>query len=78
MSARRAMRFLTDLRNRRSPIIAEGDEDETVKVVHEFTGGQHNFSIHALGEGHVMCRVLSDVGFDMETVADHLLADLGV
>jgi hypothetical protein len=79
MSARGAMRFLTDLRNRRSPIVANGDEDGTVKIEYEFTGSQHSFSVHALGEGHVVCRlVLSDVELDIETVADHLLADLGV
>jgi len=78
MSARGAMRFLTDLRNRRSPIIATGDEDGTVKIEYEFTGSQHSFSVHALGEGHVMCRVLRDAELDIETVADHLLADLGV
>ena len=78
MSARGAMRFLTDLRNRRSPIIAKGDEDGTMKIEYDLTGRQHNFSVVALGEGHVMCRVLCDVAFDVETVASHLLADLGV
>jgi hypothetical protein len=78
MSARYAMRFLTALRNRRSPIMAKGDEDGTVTIEYEFTGSGHSFSVHALGEGHVMCRVLRDVEFDIETLADHLLADLGV
>jgi len=78
MSVRGAMRFLTDLRNRRSPIIAKGDEDGTIKITYEVTGSQHSFSVLALGEEHVMCRVLCDQAFDIETVADHLLADLGV
>lgn len=78
MSASNAMRFLTDLRNRRSPIIAKGDEDGTAEIECEFTGSRHIFSVRTLGERHVMCRVLSDVEFDIETVANHLLADLGV
>lgn len=78
MSASRARRFLIDLRNRRSPIIAEGDEDGTVGIECEFTGSQHVFSVSTLGERHVMCRVLSDAEFDIETLANHILADLGV
>jgi len=78
MSARGAMRFLTDLRNRRSPIIAKGDEDGTVEIECEFNGSRHIFSVRALGEGQVTCRVLSVLEFDIETLANHLLADLGI
>jgi hypothetical protein len=78
MSARNAMRFLTELRKRQSPIIAKGDEDGTVEIECELTGSQHAFSVRTLVEGHVMCCVLSDVEFDIETVANQLLGDLGV
>jgi hypothetical protein len=78
MSASDAVRFLTDLRNRRSPIIAKGDEDGTVEIECAFTGSRHIFSVRALGKGRVMCRVLSDVEFNIDTVASRLLADLGV
>lgn len=78
MSASDARRFLTDLRNRQSPIIAKGDEDGTVEIECTFTGSRHIFSVRTLGEGRVMCRVLSGVELDIETVASDLLADLGV
>jgi hypothetical protein len=78
MSAGNAMKFLSDLRNRRSPIIAKGDEDGTVEIGCEFTGSRHIFSVRTLGEGHVICHMLSDVEFDIETVANPLLADLGI
>lgn len=78
MSATVARRFLTDLRNRRSPIIAKGDEDGTVEIACEFIGSRATFSVRTPGEGHVICRVLSDKESDIETVAHHLLADLGV
>jgi hypothetical protein len=78
MSASNAMKFLTDLRNQRSPIIAKGDEDGTVEIECEFRGSRHIFLVRTLGEGHVICRVLTDVEFDIETVANHLLADLGM
>lgn len=78
MSASHAMRLFTDLRNRRSPILANGDEDGTVEIECKFTGIRHAFSVRKLGERHVMCRVISDAEFDIETAPHDLLADLGV
>lgn len=78
MSARSARMFLAELRNRRSPIIARGDEDGTVEIECEWAGSQHIFSVRAPGQRHHMCRVLSGLESDIETLANHLLADLGV
>jgi hypothetical protein len=78
MSATNARRFLTDLRNRRSPIIAKGDEGGTVEIEYELTGMHHVFLVHILGERHIMCRVLRDVNCGIEAAANDLLADLGL
>jgi hypothetical protein len=78
MSAGDAMRFLTHLRNRRSPIIAKGDEDGTMEIECELTGSRPIFSVRTLGEGRIMCRVFGDVALNIETMANHLLADFGV
>jgi hypothetical protein len=78
MSARGARMFLTELRNRRSPIIARGDEDGSVEIECEYAGSQHIFSVRAPGQRHDTCRVVSGIESDIEVLANHLLADLGV
>ena len=77
MSAANARRFLTDLRNGRSPIVATGDEDGTVQIKFEATESGPIFSVHQPGERCALRRWIIDPTFDIKFVADELLADLG-
>jgi hypothetical protein len=78
MSAHAARTFLTDLRTGRSPIVARGDEDGTVEVAYEITDRGAVYSVRKVSEHHVLHRLPIDSTFDVETLANSLLADLGV
>jgi hypothetical protein len=77
MSAANARMFLTDLRNGCSPIVATGDEDATVQIECEITDAGPVFLVRKPGQRHALhcCRI--DRSFDLKTMANELLADLG-
>lgn len=77
MSAARAREFLIALRDARSPLVATGDENGTLEITWQSSGSGSIFSIHPLGERHVLHHCLIDQAFDMEFVTNELLADLG-
>jgi hypothetical protein len=77
MSAANARAFLTDLRNGRSPIVATGDENGTVQIELEITEAGPVMLVHKLGQRHALHRRIIDRRFDLKTMADELLADLG-
>jgi len=77
MSADAARTFLAGLRDRRSPIVATGDEDGTVEVMYEITDRGAMLSVRKTGGQDVLRRFLVDVESDVETLANNLLADLG-
>ena len=67
MSAANARAFLTDLRNGRSPIVATGDEDGTVKIEYEITEAGPVLLVRKPGQRHVLHRCVIDRGFDLKT-----------
>jgi len=77
MSAVAARTLLTALKDGRSPIVATGDEGGTLELVYEIAESGHAFLIRDAGECHVLSRLLIHPEFDINTVANELLADLG-
>ena len=77
MSAANARAFLTNLRDARSPIVATGDEDGTVQIEYEITEAGPVFFVRNSGEQHALHCCVIDRGFDLKTMADELLANLG-
>ena len=77
MSAANARVFLTDLRNGRSPIVATGDEDGTVQIEYEITEAGPVMLVRKPGQRHTLQRWVIDRRFDLKTMANELLADLG-
>jgi hypothetical protein len=78
MSAGHARTFLTGLRSGCSPVVATGDEDGTVEVECEFTGAAPVVLIRELAQGYKAYRCVIDDEFDLKSMANELLADLGV
>lgn len=76
MSAAHARAFLTGLRNG-SPIVAMGDEEGTVQLDYEITQTESVILVRQLAQRHTTHRCVIDGGFDLKTLADELLADLG-
>jgi hypothetical protein len=77
MSAAHARAFLAGLRNGCSPIVAMGDEDGTVQLEYEITEAQSVMLVRQLAQRHITHRCIIDDEFDLRTMADELLADLG-
>lgn len=77
MSAANARKFLTDLRDGRSPIVAAGDEDGTVQIEFETSESGSAFSVHKQGERCASRRCVIDRTLDMKLMANELLGDLG-
>jgi hypothetical protein len=77
MSAASARTFLTDLLNGRSPIVATGDEDGTVEIEYEITEAGPAFLVRKTGQRQALHRWAIDRSFDLKTMANELLADLG-
>jgi hypothetical protein len=77
MSAPNARVFLTELRDGRSPIVAEGDEGGTVEIDCVITDVGPVFLVRKPGERHTLHRRVIGPDFDLKTLADELLADLG-
>lgn len=77
MSAQSARELLTAIRNGHSPIIAVGDEDGTVQIKFEASGSEAVFSVYKPGEQDALRQGEIDRGFDMKSMANELLADLG-
>lgn len=77
MSAANARRFLTDLRTGLSPIVAKGDEDGTVEITFEAADDGAVFAIRKTGEQGALRRCVIDGTFDVTSLADELLGDLG-
>jgi hypothetical protein len=77
MSAAHARAFLARLRNGCSPIVATGDEDGTVQLEYEITETQPVMLVRQLAQRHITHRCIIDDEFDLRTMADELLADLG-
>jgi hypothetical protein len=77
MSAAHARAFLARLRNGCSPIVATGDEDGTVQLEYEITETQPVMLVRQLAQRHTTHRCIIDDEFDLRTMADELLADLG-
>ena len=77
MSAAHARAFLAGLGNGCSPIVATGDEDGTVQLEYEITETEPVFVVRQLAQRHTTHRCLIDEEFDLKTMADELLADLG-
>jgi hypothetical protein len=77
MSAANARAFLTDLRNGCSPIIGTGDEDGTMEIEYQIMETERVFVVRQPGERPALHHCVIDRSFDMRTVADELLADLG-
>jgi hypothetical protein len=77
MSAANARTFLTDMGNGRSPIVAAGDEDGTVRIEFEVTETGMIMSVCSLDERPASHRCIIDRGFDLKALANELLADLG-
>jgi hypothetical protein len=78
MSATNARAFLIDLRKGRSPIVAAGDEGGTVRIECDITDARSVFSVYETGQPEALRRWSIDRHFDLRTIADELLADLGV
>jgi hypothetical protein len=78
MSAGNAMAFITDLRNGNSPIVATGDEGGTVQVEIEIAEAGLVLFICKPGHRDALHRWIIGRSLDLRTVADELLADLGV
>lgn len=77
MSAAKARRFLIDLRNGRSSVVAKGDEDGTVEITFEVTGAEMVCAIRTTSEAGAWCCCVIDRTFDITSMADELLGDLG-
>lgn len=77
MSAVAARSFLTALKDDRSPIVATGDEGGTVEVVYVIAESGPAFLIRDVGGCHVVRHLLIHAGFDISTMTNGLLADLG-
>ena len=77
MSAQSAKDFLTDLGKGRSPIVATGDEDGTVRIEFEITGSGPAISIYQSGQRDALRRLTIDGTFDLAFVANEILADFG-
>jgi hypothetical protein len=77
MSASNARRFLIDLGNCRSPIVATGDEDGDVQIEYESTAAGPVLMVRKPGEQDASHRWIIDTGFDLQPVAKELLADRG-
>ena len=77
MSAANARAFLTNLRDARSPIVAMGDEDGTVQIEYEIAEAGPVFFVRNSGEQRALHCCVIDRGFDLKTMADELLANLG-
>ncbi len=77
MSGGNARSFLADLRNGRSPIVAKGDEDDTVEIEFEITEAGHVFVVRKSGQRHDLHRYIINRNFDLQTMSIELLADLG-
>lgn len=77
MSADNARVFLTDLKNRRSSVVALGDEDGTVQITFDVSDDGVVFAVHQTVEPGVLRRGLIDRTFDMTRMAEELLDDLG-
>lgn len=75
MSAAKAREFLIGLRERRSPLVATGDEGGTVQIKYETTQSGSVFSVFDPGEPGALRGCIVD---DIELVAAELLADLGM
>ena len=68
---------MTDLRHGRPPIVATGDEGGTLEIEFETTESGFVFMVRKPGEPHALHCCVIDQGFDLNTVATELLADLG-
>lgn len=77
MSASNARRFLTDLQNDRSPVVATGDEDGDVQIEYESTGAGPVLMVRKPGEQNTLHRWNIERAFDVKATANDLLADLG-
>jgi hypothetical protein len=77
MSATNARVFLAELRDGRSPTVAVGDEGGTVEIEYEITDAGPAFLVRKAGERHALHRCVIGPYFDLKTLADALLADLG-
>jgi hypothetical protein len=78
MSAANARAFLTDLRDGHSPIVAQGDEDGTMQIECENTATGPVMRVSQSGQQYTLHRGISDLAFDLKSIADELLADLGI
>jgi hypothetical protein len=76
MSAAKARALLGDLQNERSPIIAAGDEDGTIKIKLENTDAGLVLQVCKPGERNALGRWVLDQ--DLKAAANELLADLGL
>lgn len=61
----------------RAPIVAMGDEDGTVQIEYQTTESDLIFSVRKPGQPDALRRWAIDRSFDIKTVANELLADLG-
>ena len=77
MSASNARKFLTNLRNDRSPCVARGDEDGDVQIEYESTEAEPVLTVRKPGERDALHRCIIDTEPDLTTIAAELLADLG-
>ena len=77
MSAAHARAFLAGLRDGCSPIVATGDEDGTVQLEYGMTETEPVILVRQLAQRHTTHRCILDEEFDLKTMADELLADLG-
>jgi hypothetical protein len=77
MSAANARAFLTGLRDGRSPIVAMGDEDGTLEIEYKIKKPGSVFLVRKPGEQHALHCCIIDRGYDLQTAANELLADLG-
>ncbi len=77
MSAASARVLLTDLRDGRSSIVARGDEDGTVQITFEASDAGVVFVVQRTGEPSALCRGVIDRAFDIQSMAEELLSDLG-
>jgi len=77
MSASNASKFLTDLRNDRSPCVARGDENGDVQIEYESTEAEPVLTVRKPGERDALHRCIIDTEPDLTTIAAELLADLG-
>ena len=77
MSAANARVFLANLRNGGSSIVAVGDEDGTVQVTFQFTDAGTLVAIQKASEPGALRHCVIDRTFDIKSMAEELLADLG-